>query len=227
MNADACALMTKSAWLFDLDGTLIDSSDGVVRAFHFAQGKFGEPPADEWAIKKTIGYPLQQAVRDLTNIPFEQFILEFRKEAMATMHKDAKLLPGVFELLAAIREQGRVMALVTAKRGDNARRILDHLDVLDLFGAIVGDDNAARGKPDAAPVHAALGLLNTATADAVFVGDTRIDIQCGRASGVPVIALGSGYETEEDLAGADLFVPDAAALHSRFSECVQWAESGD
>jgi len=219
--------MTKSAWLFDLDGTLIDSSNGVVRAFHFAQGKFGEPPADEWAIRKTIGYPLQQAVRDLTNIPFDQFILEFRKEAMATMHTDAKLLPGVLELLAAIRDQGRVMALVTAKRGDNARRILDHLNALDFFGAIVGDDNAARGKPDAAPVYAALDLLKAKAADAVFIGDTRIDIQCGRASGVPVIALGSGYETEEDLAGADLFVPDASALHVRFSECVQLAGSGN
>jgi len=219
--------MRKSAWLFDLDGTLIDSSAGVVRAFHFAQGTFGESPADEWAIKKTIGYPLQQAVRDLTSIPFDQFILQFRKEAMATMHTDARLLPGVLALLAAIREQGRVVALVTAKRGDNARRILNHLNVADFFGAIVGDDNAARGKPDAAPVFAALNLLKVTAADAVFIGDTRIDIQCGRASGVPVIALGSGYETEEDLAEADLFVADAPALHARFSECVQWAGSGD
>lgn len=226
LNRSVCALMARSVWLFDLDGTLIDSSAGIVRAFHSAQKHFGETPAEADKIRKAIGYPLQRPVAELTNIPFDPFLVEFRKEAMSTMHLDAKLLPGVLDLLATIRKQGRKVALVTAKRGDNARRILNHLNVFHHFDAIVGDDEAVRGKPDAAPVHAALRLLQESVTDAVFIGDTRIDIQCGRASGVPVVALGSGFEVREDLTEADLFMEDAVELKSRFKECLQLTGGG-
>jgi HAD superfamily hydrolase (TIGR01509 family) len=210
MQAD---ILTRSGWLFDLDGTLVDSSDGVVRAFHKAQSEFGENPADAAEIRSSIGYPLSDTVARLTQIGYAEFLSAFRAEAMATMHLDSRLLPGVASLLGLLHDLGKHMVLVTSKRRDNAVMILEHLAVAHYFLAFIGDgDDAGPSKPDPAPVRAALKSVGLGERDAVMVGDTRVDIAAGHAAGLPVIGVGSGFESPALLAEADLLVPDARTL---------------
>ena len=75
-------ILTRPAWLFDLDGTLVDSSEGVIRAFHAAQLAFDEPPADGESIRSSIGYPLTATIARLSHIPYERFFPKFREQAM-------------------------------------------------------------------------------------------------------------------------------------------------
>jgi phosphoglycolate phosphatase len=205
-------LLARRVWLLDLDGTLVDSSDGVVRAFHAAQSAHGEPPADVERIRRAIGYPFAETVATLSLVPFDEFFPHFRREAMATMHLHSRLLPGARELLERLRRSGRVCALVTSKRSDNAGRILAHLGVDSYFATIVGDESVARPKPDPGPVLAALERLGAAPEEALMVGDTQNDIRAARAAGVPVIALAGGVDPPEDLIDADLCLPGAEAL---------------
>jgi phosphoglycolate phosphatase len=206
------SILTRSGWLFDLDGTLVDSSAAVVRAFHKAQSEFGETPAAAAQIRAAIGYPLSETVAQLTQIDYEAFLVAFRREAAATMHLDSRLLPGVDSLLPMLHDLGKQMVLVTSKRRDIAIRILEHLAVARYFRAFVGDGDVARSKPDPAPVRAGLEAAGVAPGDAVMVGDTRVDIAAGHAAGLPVIGIGSGFESPARLDEADLFVPDARTL---------------
>ena len=209
------ALYTRSCWLFDLDGTLVDSSAGVIRAFHRAQAEFGEAPADATAIRSRIGYPFEQTVARLSAIPFSDFLTAFRREAMANMHTDSFLLPGVRQLLHMLELRGHRLAVVTSKRRDNAQQILTHLGVSDCFEVIVGADSAARIKPDPAPIIAALTALGATLQETLMVGDTRNDIEAARAAEIPVIAVASGVDPGDRLADADECVADAASLLKR------------
>jgi phosphoglycolate phosphatase len=205
-------ILRRPGWFFDLDGTLVDSSDGVVRAFHKAQSEFGEAPAAAAQIRAAIGYPLSDTVSRLTQIGYDEFLPVFRREAMATMHLDSRLLPGVDALLKLLRDLGKRLVLVTSKQREGAVVILEHLGVAHYFQAFIGDGDAGRSKPDPAPVRAALAAAGLPQHEGLMVGDTRVDIAAGHAAGLPVIGIGSGFESAALLAEADLFVPDATTL---------------
>jgi len=208
-------ILNRPCWLIDLDGTLVDSSAGVIRAFHAAQRAFGEPLADPEAITATIGYPLRETIARYSQIPYDDFFPPFRDEAMASMHLHSRLLPGALDLLKTLTARGVRICLVTSKRSDNARRILNHLGVESYIAAIVGHECCEKNKPDPEPIQVALRELTAAPGDAVMVGDTRNDIEAARAAGVPVVAVAGGFDPPERLRDADLFLDSTLALTRR------------
>jgi phosphoglycolate phosphatase len=213
----ADVLLKRTTWLFDLDGTLIDSSAAVVRAFHVAQDHFGEGPADAAMIESRIGYPLRETVARLTQIDFEPFLAAFRQEAMRSMHRDTVLLDGVIDLLLTLNKRGCVCAVVTSKGRANALFLLEHLGVAAHFATVVGEDCTPHTKPDPAPIHEAIRRLGASADTVIMVGDTRNDIEAAHQAGVPVIALASGYDDVELLSDADLVLADAVELQGRLS----------
>lgn len=205
-------LLTRTAWLLDLDGTLVDSSPGVIRAFHAAQLAFDEPPADPERIRRAIGYPLPATVAELSRVSYEKFFPEFRAEAMQSMHSLSRLLPGARELLDHLVRKSRQLALVTSKQTDNARRILAHLGVEHFFATVIGSESVGRPKPDPEPVLLAMERLGVSTTSAVMVGDTENDIRAARAAKIPVIALTGGFDPPSRLRGADLIAAGPRGL---------------
>jgi phosphoglycolate phosphatase len=207
------SLFQRTVWLIDLDGTLIDSSEGVVRAFHAAQSALQEEPAEPELIRASIGYPFRETVSRLSQLSFDDFFPLFREEALATMHMHSRLLPGAAELLATLAGQQKRLAVVTSKRSDNAHRILERLEIASYFSTIVGDETCAHNKPHPEPILHALSQLRAVPSDAVVLGDTTADIGAAHAAGVPVIAVGGGTDSPELLKDADLFAPDIMALN--------------
>jgi phosphoglycolate phosphatase-like HAD superfamily hydrolase len=212
-------LADRDGWLFDLDGTLIDSSAGVVRAFHAAQRALGEPPADPAQIRRRIGYPLIDTVAALSRAPGEAFLAVFRSEALASMHLHSHLLPGAGELVNWLGERGRVLGIVTSKRRDIAVRILAHLGILGSFRTVVGADCVSEVKPRPAPLWEAARRLDLDASRLIMVGDTQNDVQAALAAGLPVIALTSGVDDRLLLAGAHLILDDARTLLGQLKTC--------
>lgn len=202
----------RRGWLLDLDGTLIDSSEGVVRAFHQAQRAFGETPTDPAAIRSRIGYPLHETVAALSEVAVSAFVPVFRTEALASMHLHSRLLPGARELLAWLALGNRPCAVVTSKRRDVALKVLDHLGIVGCFQAVVGSDCTPEVKPHPAPVFLAIRRLGLEASQVIMVGDTQNDVRAARSAGVPVLALASGHDARSLLAGADLVFDDLPAL---------------
>jgi len=205
-------LVRRPGWLFDLDGTLVDSSQGVVRAFHAAQKALGEKAAEPAAIIRRIGYPLSDTIAALSRLPVEPFLKEFRAEALRSMADHSSLLPGARELLLGLERRQSTLGVVTSKRRDVACAVLDRLAILGFFQTVVGADCAPRVKPHPDPILEAVRRLGLPREQLVMVGDTRNDVEAAAAAGLPVIALLSGIDPPAELSGADLLLRDAAAL---------------
>lgn len=178
------------AVLFDLDGTLADSLELILRSFRhtFITHLGSAPPDRDWIAG--MGTPLAEQIRSLVANPalHEPMVATYR--AYQQVHHDRLLadFAGVRETLALLHERCHPMALVTSKATDAARRALDRLSLTPYLDHVVGFDSTTRHKPDPEPVRTALALLHVPAERAVFVGDSPHDVAAGNAAGVATIA---------------------------------------
>lgn len=173
-------------YLFDLDGTLLDSIDLILRAYrHTAVAHLGEsPPDDVWL--RGLGTPLRAQLRDVTEDAelIETMVVTYREYHQAHHDQSVKLYPGVLTILETLRWRGARLGVVTSKLRYGAEKGLALTGLLDHFEAIVTADEVANPKPHPEPVLTALDRLRGDAARAVFVGDSPHDIAAGRAAGV-------------------------------------------
>jgi HAD superfamily hydrolase (TIGR01509 family) len=187
------------AVVFDLDGTLIDSTEAIVRSFTHAFEVIGRPFPGAQAIIDTIGYPLREQFPLLTDAPLEDCIRHYRAHHDVTSCANTTLLPGAGALLQALQDAGVAMGFASSKSCAAACRLLDHLGVLSCFEARIGPEQVTRTKPDPEPVLKAMEVLGASREEAVFVGDMHFDLLAGAAAGVRTLAVTTGYATREAL----------------------------
>lgn len=194
-----------SAVLFDLDGTLADSEEQIAHALSAMLEAFGHDVAFGQIIA-LLGPPLQGMIegligRAITADELEAMRAEYVVHYEATLH-EVRPLPGAPELLAALTSRGVPLALVTNKREGGAHQQLAMLGWDAYFPVVIGADTAARAKPYPEPAIEALHRLGVAPAGAVFVGDTELDMQCGRATGIGTVIGLTGVRTAEVMRAA-------------------------
>lgn len=181
-----------TTFLFDLDGTLIDSIDLILRSYrHTMQHHRGEPlPPDAYWLEG-LGTPLVVQFRrwteDLTEI--DAMIATYRDFNRA--HHDAlvRAYDGVAAEVLRLRDNGKRLGLVTSKTRDGAQKGLKLVGLEQAFDAIVGCDDCTNFKPHPEPVLTALRLLGADPRATVYIGDSRHDMACGRAAGVKTAAV--------------------------------------
>lgn len=193
------------AWLFDLDGTLIDSVDLIWRSYRHAVLEFfgREADRDEW--KRGLGRPLRWQFSRLTDDAgaVEELVRIYRAFNDAWHDRLVTPYDGVPDLLATLKARGARIAIVTSKMRKGAIRGLAHCGLSDHVDAIVGVDDVADPKPHPAPMLRALELLGVAAARAIAVGDSPHDVRSALDAGVFTCgALWGGFEREDF--GADV-----------------------
>jgi phosphoglycolate phosphatase len=199
--------------IFDLDGTLVDSLDDLHASVNHALGVVGLPARSREEVRGYVGEGarllLARAVSPQDHL-LEPALAAWRAHYAAHCLDHTRTFPGIEALLAGA---GRRLAVHTNKPGAMARKILDGLGLLPRFAAVVGGDEAPR-KPDPTGVLEILARVGAAPRDAVFVGDSRVDVETARAAGVSLVAVTWGLASRADLvaAGATVLVDDAAAL---------------
>jgi pyrophosphatase PpaX len=179
-----------TTFLFDLDGTLIDSIELILRSYrHTIRAHQGRQPADDvWM--SGLGTPLWVQFRQFTDDPAEIDAMVATYRAYNLAHHDELVRPydGVVDAVRALAQRGKTLALVTSKLRSGAIRGLRVAGLDDAFTVIVGADDVTHPKPHPEPVLTALERLGTGAAEAVFIGDSRHDMACGRAAGVKTAA---------------------------------------
>jgi phosphoglycolate phosphatase len=199
--------------VFDLDGTLVDSLDDLHASVNHALRSLGLPARSRAEVRGYVGEGartlLERAVEPSEHL-VEPALAAWRAHYEAHCLDRTRSFPGIAALLAGARCP---LAVLTNKPGALARRILDGLDLLPRFAAVVGGDEAPR-KPDPAGLLGILARAGASPAEAVLVGDSRHDVATARAAGVRMIAVTWGLGTRAELAaaGATTFVDDAAGL---------------
>src|ERR1700730_9824263 len=215
----------RTAFLFDLDGTLVDSVYQHVLAWHEAMTKVGINLA-VWSIHRRIGMSgglMANAILHETGhaVPAEQAsrLIRLHAEAYARLADQVGPLPGARELLAYLSQAGVPWAIATSGRLDSARPTLDALGV----GAgvpVVTRDQVAHAKPDPDLFLAAAERLGGAIGDSVVVGDSVWDLLAARrARALGVGLLSGGYGQDElERAGAYRVYQDPADLLRHLDE---------
>jgi len=186
--------------LFDLDGTLIDSIELILRSAQFAFNKCGiDCPTDaEWLAG--VGRPLPVMFGIFAPGREPDLIPAYREYQMENHDRLVTVYPGVPEMLEELATGGHRMGIVTSKASPLAMRGLSHTGIDRFFDTVIGMDLCKRHKPDPEPVMIALDRLGSGTDGAWFVGDSVHDMESGNAAGVSTVGALWGPFSKEDLA---------------------------
>jgi pyrophosphatase PpaX len=178
---------TPRTWLFDFDGTLVDSV-ALIRASmrHTTRTVLGIEPSDE-VLMAGVGRPLVDQMRELDPDRADELVATYRAHNLAHHADLLRPYPGIDAMLAGLRGRGDPVAIVTSKMRDAVELGLRHVP-LGAFDAIVTCEDTERHKPDPAPVMRCLELLGADPAGAVYVGDAPYDVRAGRGAGVATAA---------------------------------------
>ncbi|MCS6919497.1 MAG: HAD-IA family hydrolase [Fimbriimonadales bacterium] len=194
------------AVLFDIDGTLIDTVDLIVKALDYTYQKHLGVALPRAELRRLIGLPLKAQMRYLDdrisgNAPHD--LMEADEVAYYKAHRDLeRVIPEAVQAVQTAYRKGYAVALVTSKNREELQITAPKLNIDAYVDAIVTSDDTERHKPLPDPVCKALERLRVAPEHAIYIGDTVFDISCGRAAGVLTAAVAWGAHLPEDLRAA-------------------------
>lgn len=202
---------------FDFDGTLADTSEGIVRCTQATLLEMGLPASTPERIRSTIGLPLGQCFARGTDTPPERV-----EEACATYRRlfgdiaipCITLFPGVKEGLAALHATGLRLAICTSRSSASLHALVRMLEIEPYFCALTNNEDVVHPKP--APDLALLLLerLGALAEESLVVGDTVFDLQMGRGAGCRTCGVTWGNQDRAMLqtAGPDCIIDDFREL---------------
>jgi phosphoglycolate phosphatase len=213
--------------VFDLDGTLVDSSRDLATAVNRALRRVapGAPPLPEDTVRAFIGSGARVLIaRSLAFAglpqPVEEVLPVFLEAYRDCLLDTTVLYPGTAEALERLRDRDRRLAVLTNKPGDMSRAILEGLGVADRFFRIYGAGDLEARKPDPAGLRRIADEAGVDGRAVVMVGDSGIDVRTGRAAGALTAGVTYGFDAgsfRED--PPDLLVSSLTELADRL--CVE------
>jgi len=175
--------------LFDLDGTVIDSGAIILASMrHAAKEVLGEEPSDELLMAAVGGPGLEAQMHALAPDRVDELVRVYRAHN-EPLHEELAWCPGIDDLLVRLKDEGRRLGIVTAKRRATVELAFNVLPLEHLFDTVVGGDETARHKPDPEPLLLAAERLNFEPKDCAYVGDSPFDIRAAKAAGMDAIAV--------------------------------------
>jgi pyrophosphatase PpaX len=199
--------------LFDLDGTLIDSGPMIVASMkHAAKSVLGREIPEE-VLSAAVGGPgLVAQMHAMAPDRVDDLVSAYR-EHNEPLHEELEAFWEVVEVLPRLREEGRRLGIVTAKRAETVRLAFDRLPELeDAFDVVITSDDTTRHKPAPDPILAAIDRLGASPAETAYVGDSPYDVRAAKAAGAYAIAVGwGGIHSDDVLRGEE---PDAFVRHA-------------
>ena len=210
--------MTITTVLFDLDGTLVDSSEGFIRAMNKTLADHDQYPMDDDSIRELISAGARTIIRrawadDISQERVEQIRTSYINEYKKYPEQGATVFPGLFEWLKAARQQGIKTGVVTNKPQSLATPIIAALGLNEYLDILICPDHVNVIKPDPEGIFLAMSKLQALPENTVYCGDHSKDIAAATAAGIRSLACGYGfYPSEEN------FYDWPASYHAETSE---------
>ena len=208
--------MGYQAALFDFDGTVFDTVEGITKSIRYALNKHGVDAPLE-ALRCFAGPPLVDKfmeVYGVTQPEAEQLVLDFRERYVPVGVYESAPFPGIEALLRELRQAGLTLGVATSKPQAMAELLLGRSGLADCFDVIVGSRPGLNNDKKEQIVRQAMALCGAVPEDTVLVGDTKYDVLGAAACGIGCIGVRWGYAAEGELeaAGALQIVGDPEEL---------------
>ncbi|HTE44720.1 MAG TPA: HAD-IA family hydrolase [Gemmatimonadaceae bacterium] len=201
MPANSRPARVRPTILFDLDGTLLDSIELILKSARFAFEKLDRigPSDEEWLAG--VGIPLMTMLRRYASDEADGLALlaAYREYQMANHDRLTRCYDDVVDTVKMLSDRGHDLGVVTSKSEALALRGLAHVGLARYMDTIVGCDCCTRHKPDPEPVRIALHRLDCLPEHALFVGDSVFDVLAGNAAGVETAAALWGAASRAEL----------------------------
>lgn len=219
--------MKNTLILFDLDGTLTDPKEGITASVQYALYSFGIEETDMDKLTPFIGPPLKDSFKKFYGFDeaqAEEAVAKYREWFAPKGIFQNAIYPGIPQMLKALKEKGKVLAVASSKPQIFVEKILAHFDIYDYFTVIVGSElDGTRGRKEEVVEEALrqLGEINGWNEEAgaadrgiVMVGDRKFDIHGGKQYGLITVGVTFGYAEDGELeeAGADYVVDTVEEL---------------
>ena len=186
--------------LFDLDGTLIDSTDAIVETFHHSFKVHGFGHVDDEAIKALIGYPLDVMYAEL-GVDEERvwdFVATYKEEYRKISTIKTEMLPNAIEAIKKASEFA-TLGIVTTKTGKYSKVLMEHFELMKYFEVLIGREDVENPKPHQEPILKALEKMDTSNKEIWMIGDTKLDLISAKNAEVNSIGVLCGYGDENTL----------------------------
>ena len=201
-------------YIFDLDGTLLDTLDDLAAAVNYALRSYGMPEHSREEVRRFVGNGVRmlmiRAIPDGERNPqFEEVFSTFRQYYLEHSLDRTRPYDGIPEMLARLKQRGCRLAVVSNKFDAATKELCRHF-FTDTIEVAVGEHEAEgiRKKPAPDTVNEALSQLGVDRLDAVYVGDSDVDLQTARNAGLPCISVLWGFRDKDFLLanGATTFI---------------------
>ena len=187
--------------LFDLDGTLIDSTEAILESFHNAFDIHNAKHPSDKEIKALIGHPLDVMFAEL-GVEEERvwdFVTTYKEYYREISTQKTELLSNAKEAVE-VADSFAELGIVTTKTGKYSQILMEHFGLMERFDTLIGREDVQNPKPHQEPILKALEAFElTPQKEVWMIGDTQLDLLAAKNAGVNSIGVLSGYDSEERL----------------------------
>ncbi len=205
--------------LFDFDGTIVDSSEGIYNGLRYAFDVHNLPIPTDDVLKKFIGPPLIDSFREFTGMPDElgyQMVDSYRVYYNETGWKEVSVYDGIEAILKELKNAGVKIATASTKPTVFVERILQHIGLASYFDHFGGTDFSETPSTKTEIIEKGMALLSGTPENTLMVGDRKFDIIGAKEAGIPVAAVlyGFGSQAEFEAYKADFIAADMQDLET-------------
>lgn len=192
--------------IFDLDGTLVDAYEAIIKSVNFTLSEMGYPEASELRIRRAVGWGDKKLLGVFVEEKdIESALAVYRRHHRFSLKSSIKLLPYANEILRYLTKNGFKIAIASNRPTEFTDIILRRLALKKYFDYVLCADKLAQGKPHPEILLKIIKKLKVKPAEAVYVGDMAIDVETAQAAGIKPIAVSSGSSTLQEIKKARPF----------------------
>lgn len=196
------------AVLFDLDGTLTESGEGITKSVQYALEKLGKPAPSLEELVVFVGPPLMEQFQKYAGLDEETAALavQYYRERYSTIGIfENRPYPGIAEMLEELKSRGYRLGVASSKPEKFVRMVLEHFQLTDYFEEIVGSEMGGKRTDKTEVIQEALRRMGLSNKEdqVLMVGDKEHDIYGARFAGLECLAVSYGYGSMEELSKAD------------------------
>jgi pyrophosphatase PpaX len=200
--------MKYKAVLFDVDGTLLDTTEYIYQAFEHALKKHHQPQSRE-RLQKVMGKPLDLCYQMLTELEDVELLMEAHRQFQLDHSELSKPFPSTVSTLKTLHSSGFQIAAITTRARESAKKTLEAADIFQYFHYFVGFEDVENPKPHPEPLLKTLSFFGINPSEAIMVGDSDVDVMAGKSAETKTVGVTYGFSKDHiHLAKPDFLIHD-------------------